>query len=303
LAEEKVEECKGHSQLILNLIIAITSQPNNNTQPNTNNAQPRSGMGAGTAAVLGAAAGAAGGYMLGKSMSNENKQTASGTVSQQAQTATTNNINNAAQNESKIPWGIISILVILLVIGLMFFRKKSRPEFQNSNGFNNNQNNSFNIPNIQKREASPQYNAQNNQDNANQNNSFNDEKMPDGIEKMYFLRQAKGIFLHIQSMNNPENLSEIVKYLTPDLYNEIKEDIANNQTIADFPVLNCNLISANIENNQLVASVSFNGVVSESPDQPSQPFFEIWNFVKTDLNTNKWLVAGIQQNPQATNNA
>jgi predicted lipid-binding transport protein (Tim44 family) len=266
---------------------------NYNAQPNTNGAQQRSGMGAGTAAALGAAAGAAGGYMLGKSMANE-KQAASSTVANtQEQPAQTGNLNNVTQTESKIPWGVISILGILLVIGLMFFRKKSRPEFQNPNAFNNGSNNAFSIPNIQKNNSAAQFNTQM---SSNSNDAQNiDDKMPDGIEKMYFLRQAKGMFLHIQSMNNPENLNEISKYLTPDLYNEIKDEIANNHVIADFPVLDCSLVSANVENNQLFASVNFTGTVSESPDQPTKPFFETWNFVKTDLTNNKWLVAGIQQ--------
>lgn len=275
---------------------SYNSQTNNNAQPNTNGAQQRSGMGAGTAAVLGAAAGAAGGYMLGKSMSNEKQAASSTAANTQEQPAQASNLNNVAQTESKIPWGIISILAILLVIGLMFFKKKSRPEFQNPNVFNNGSN-SFNIPNIQKNGSSAQFNAQMPLESTDAQN--NDDKMPDGIEKMYFLRQAKGMFLHIQSMNNPENLNEVAKYLTPDLYNEIKDDIANNHVIADFPVLDCNLVSANIENNQLFASVNFTGTVSESPDQPTKPFFETWNFVKPDLTNNKWLVAGIQQSPSS----
>lgn len=46
--------------------------------------------------------------------------------------------------------------------------------------------------------------------------------MADGIEVQFFLRQAKGMFLHIQSMNTPENVSEIAKYMTPELYFEMK---------------------------------------------------------------------------------
>lgn len=284
------------------------SQNSNYNNSNTNNNQQRRSIGAGTAAALGAAAGAAGGYMLGKSMSQQdnNKQMASGISQQEAAT----NLNNASSAENKFPWGIISILVILLAIGLMFFRKKANPQFENQNGFNsNNQNNKFSIPSIQNDKSSQQQtinkslltSVKGTQDNVNNDN---EDLMPDGIEKIYFLRQAKGIFLHIQSMNSTENLDEIAKYFTPDLYNELKEEIAKNDSIADFPVLNCELVNAKVEEeNKLLASVSFTGTVSENPTEQAQPFFEIWHFIKPDMkNNNKWLVTGIQQNPSTAAN-
>lgn len=279
-----------------------SQQQYSNTQQNHSNngntgAAPRQGMGAGTAGLIGAAAGAAGGYMLGKSMSGNNneanKQNASGVTQQEATSPAT------VQPESKMPWGIIGILAILLVLGLMFFRKKANPGFQQNHNNSNmgNNNNGFNIPNIQRNANANMNQNGNNMNNGNGNplNLETNDRMPDGIESMYFLRQAKGMFLHIQSMNNPENVSEIAKYLTPELYLEVKEEMANNNSIADFTNLNCNLISSNMENNVLIASVSFNGLVSESSEQAPQPFSEIWNFIKPDINTNKWLVAGIQQ--------
>jgi predicted lipid-binding transport protein (Tim44 family) len=121
------------------------------------------------------------------------------------------------------------------------------------------------------------------------------ERMPDGVETIYFLRQVKGMFLHIQSMNNAANIDEIAKYMTPDLYKEISNDIINNASIADFSSLDCCLINSETNDNQLVASVKFFGNVSEEPDQPAKPFTEIWNFIKPDITINRWLVAGIQQ--------
>ncbi|MCE2705532.1 MAG: 39S ribosomal protein L45 [Proteobacteria bacterium] len=273
------------------------SAPTNNT---ANNAQPqRQGMGVGTAAVLGAAAGAAGGYMLGSHNSSQQQaspqQTASDTIAQ-------NQTIEKSITNSQTPWGIIGILAALLILGLMFFRKKSNPGFPNSNN-NYPNNNNFNMQNNQQNDANKPNNFQQkmqnmvggNNNQTNKNNIDNNERMADGIENIYFLRQAKGVFLHIQSMNNPDNLTEIAKYLTPALYNEIKDEMANNLTIADFSVLNCSLVSSNIENNQLLASVEFNGMVSENPDEAPKPFNEIWNFIKPDIKNNKWLVAGIQQ--------
>ena len=272
-------------------------------QNNPQHAQPqRQGMGVGSGALLGAAAGAVGGYMLGKSMNqngSQDMQANESNYNNQAapQAITTNNTSP----ESQMPWGIIAVLALLLVFGLMFFRKKSQAGFSNFQNNNNNQssnnnpaNGKMNYSNL-KQKVHNMTHGGNNTDNNNQPNQIIHEvKMPDGIETVYFLRQAKGMFLHIQSMNNADNVHEVEKYLSKDLYHEIKDDIANNSNIADFPILNCRLLDANIENNQLLASVEFSGTVSENPADKPENFIEVWNFVKPDIAINKWLVAGIQ---------
>lgn len=272
---------------------SYTSQNNSYQQPyqgmpNNNN---RPGMGAGTAAMLGAAAGAAGGYMLGRN--SNNNINASGT-----QTNTPSEIS--AQNTNNIPWGMIGILAILLCLGLILFKKsKANPGFF-GNSANINTPNNFNIGEMNKtstnintppklfgsKSATPPTNLM--------------DKMPDGIEAMYFLRQVKGMFLHIQSMNNKDNVSEIQKYMTDSLYQEIKPSVSENTFVADFSNLDCQLLSSEMVNDQLVASVKFYGMVSDEPNQPNHPFSETWNFVKTNLTTTgKWLVAGIQQDELA----
>jgi predicted lipid-binding transport protein (Tim44 family) len=112
------------------------------------------------------------------------------------------------------------------------------------------------------------YNNQLNSNMLQQQNNFvkDSAKLIDGIEREFFLRQAKGIFLRIQSMNNKDNVNEIAKYLTPELYQNIKDEINNNEFIADFINLNKN----------------------------TEPFSEIWHFLKKDIAVNKWIVAGIQ---------
>ena len=247
--------------------------------------QQGQGMRAGTAAMLGAAAGAAGGYMLGRN--SNNNINASGT---------SNGEIAANEPNNSTPWGMIGILAILLCLGLMLFRKsKANPGFFGNSGNINNPN-GFNNPTINRTNATPN----------TQNNGFKNQaapiatnmmdRMPDGIEALYFLRQVKGMFLHIQSMNNQENVTEIQKYMTDSLYNEVRSTVFQNSFVADFTNLDCQLLNSEMVNNQLVASVKFFGMVSDEPEQPSHPFSEIWNFIKTDLTTTgKWLVTGIQQ--------
>lgn len=250
----------------------------------------RTGMGAGTAAALGAAAGAAGGYMLGRSMSNNGNQISESGSQQQAGYA------NSMTTGSNIPWGIIAILVVLLAFGMMFFRRNKMAASPNQNLMNQNSqgfgSNLYSAPNTI---TPPLFNQTNKATNSGPIVLGTDDKMPDGIEPVYFLRQVKGMFLHVQSMNNTENINEIEKYMTPELYNEIKGTISANSSIADFNNLDCQLLSCSMENNQLIASVKFSGSVSEEAGVPAVPFSETWNFVKANLATNKWLIAGIQQ--------
>lgn len=121
------------------------------------------------------------------------------------------------------------------------------------------------------------------------------QRLPDGTEAPHFLRQAKATFLHLQNLNSADSLEEVRKYMTPDLFNALKEDIAANTEPADFPQLDCQVIEATVENSRMIASVRFHGMVSESVGTPAVAFSETWHYVKDDAN-GKWLVAGIQQN-------
>ncbi|MDQ5921334.1 MAG: hypothetical protein QG673_1392 [Pseudomonadota bacterium] len=272
-----------------------TSYAQQQQQATSTMQQNRPGIGAGTAALMGAAAGAAGGYMLGRSATGNNSindQNASGTTQAvEPQSAT-----------AGIPWGTIAILAFLLFVGLILFRKgkTTNPRFSGTvaNPLHTDDSN-FSIPNLKRRMNFKQSLQQRKRPayNVAAQPLHNDDltKLPDGIETMYFLRQAKGIFLHIQSMNNLENVTEISKYMTDNLYKEMKDVIANNKFIADFTQLDCELLNCETNDNQLIASVRFFGMVSEEPQQQPQPFSEIWNFIKTDINHGKWLIAGIQQ--------
>lgn len=256
-------------------------------------AQPqRNGMGAG-AVVAGAAAGAVGGYMLGKAMSNNASQSA---------------VANQSEG-SQIPWGMIAILGALLAIGLMMFRRRSGTPAYSGQSLNQaqhqNQNTSnFEIPQV--RNANGTYTpGQYTDSNSGQISSQQSqqapirpqiEKLPDGVETQYFLRQAKGMFLHIQSMNTPENVHEVEKYMTPELYNDIKSSISENDYVADFSQLDCSLLDASTEDATYIASVLFVGKVSESPSSPVIDYKEVWHFVKpANSISGKWIVAGIQQ--------
>lgn len=120
-------------------------------------------------------------------------------------------------------------------------------------------------------------------------------QLPDGSEPATFLRFARQRFNHIQAMNNATNIEEIRKYFTPDMYQAIYSEVANNTDVAEFSNLTANVIDQSTENGQYVVSVRFTGTVSEDLNALPQPFTEIWHFVKPVGSSAEWLVAGIQQ--------
>lgn len=122
-------------------------------------------------------------------------------------------------------------------------------------------------------------------------------QLPDGTEPAAFLRIARQRFNHIQSMNTASNISEIQRYLTPDLYSSMYNDIMANQDqdVAEFSNLNAMVTDTATENGQYVVSVRFTGTVSEDLNSLPQPFAEVWHFVKPAASSQDWLVAGIQQ--------
>ncbi|OTG85434.1 hypothetical protein B9T31_11590 [Acinetobacter sp. ANC 4558] len=122
-------------------------------------------------------------------------------------------------------------------------------------------------------------------------------QLPDGSEPAAFLRIARQRFNHIQSMNTASNVSEIQRYLTPDLYQSMYNDIMANQDqdVAEFSNLNAMVADSATENGQYIISVRFTGTVSEDLNSLPQPFTEIWHFVKPAGSSQDWLVAGIQQ--------
>jgi predicted lipid-binding transport protein (Tim44 family) len=122
-------------------------------------------------------------------------------------------------------------------------------------------------------------------------------QLPDGTEPAAFLRVARQRFNHIQSMNTASNISEIQRYLTPDLYSSMYNDIMANQDqdVAEFSNLNAMVTDTATENGQYVVSVRFTGTVTEDLHSSPTAFSEIWHFVKPAGSTQDWVVAGIQQ--------
>jgi hypothetical protein len=246
----------------------------------------KKGVGIGTAVGAGVA-GAAAGYMLGSAM-NGDKAAAAPSSAPAAEVAP------ATEQKPGTPWGLVAILGAVLIGGLMWFRRRvgmptGAPTSMRAANPMSNDPRFDPIPQIGSGFPSSA-------PGMGQNTASSLTRLPDGTETPYFLRQAKATFLHLQSLNSPDSLDEVRRYMTPELFTELRGEIANNSEVADFTQLDCQLQEAVEENGRYIATVRYFGLVSESVNASSVPFAETWHFVKTAGTTEKWMVAGIQQN-------
>ena len=269
------------------------------TQQQTTSPQ-KSGPGVGSMVAAGVA-GAAVGAVAANALADDKNPTA---TEQQAA--------EQAQQEEK--GGIPSWLWVLLAAAIAFFvfRKlgaKKKLAANNPYAPNNSGQNNFGRP------SSPQSTARQSGDNTNifgqsvgggmaapqaafgGASMSSGNQLPDGTEPAAFLRVARQRFNHIQSVNSASNVEEIRRYLTPELFNSMYQDIMANQDqdVAEFSNLNAMVADTATENGQYVVSVRFTGTVSEDLNSLPQPFTEIWHFVKPAGSQQDWVVAGIQQ--------
>ena len=262
-------------------------------------APQKSGPGVGSMVAAGVA-GAAVGAVAANALADDKNPTAT-----EQQTA------EQAQQEEK--GGIPSWLWVLLAAAIAFFvfRKlgaKKKLAANNPYAPNNGGQNNFG------RQTPPQANAHQTGHNTNifgqsvaggaatqapfgGASMSNGNQLPDGTEPAAFLRVARQRFNHIQSVNSASNVEEIRRYLTPELFNSMYQDIMANQDqdVAEFSNLNAMVADTATENGQYVVSVRFTGTVSEDLNSLPQPFTEIWHFVKPVGSQQDWVVAGIQQ--------
>ncbi|MBJ8470151.1 MULTISPECIES: Tim44 domain-containing protein [Acinetobacter] len=272
-------------------------------QPAT--APQRSGPGVGSmvaAGVAGAAVGAVAANALADDKSTSTEQQATQPGNEQA-----------AQAQEEKKGGIPGWIWVLLAAALAFFvfrKLGSKKKLAGNNPYapNNDGQNPFG------RSAAPQAAPRNTGDNTNifgqsvgggaatqapfgGATTSNGNQLPDGTEPAAFLRIARQRFNHIQSMNTASNIEEIRRYLTPELYSSMYNDIMENQDqdVAEFSNLNAMVVDSATENGQYVVSVRFTGTVSEDLNSLPQPFTEIWHFVKPVGSQQDWVVAGIQQ--------
>ncbi|MFC7419433.1 Tim44 domain-containing protein [Iodobacter arcticus] len=243
-------------------------------QPGQVAPQPqRSGMGS---ILGGVAAGALGGYLLGNLLNSNN---ASGT---------------SESSGGGFPWGLLLLLGAggYFAMRMIRRRKEAAAATANAPAFAGMPSNMQNQPLQQDRVFRMGDQASN---MAAAPSASGITRLPDGTETAAFLRQARGSFMHMQTLHSAEQVNEMRKYLTPELFNELSQEISGNEEPAEFPELNTELVDCATEEGRMVSSVRFYGKVSESLHSAPVEFQEIWHFVRPINGDPRWMVAGIQQ--------
>lgn len=123
--------------------------------------------------------------------------------------------------------------------------------------------------------------------------------VPPGFEVEPFVRQAQSSFLRLQAANDDRDLGDLRETTTPEVFAELAMQIRER---GDAPQktevisLDAKLLEVVVEDDQMVASLRYSGMVRETAGAAPVPFDEVWHLKRSAHAANDpWLIAGIQQ--------
>ncbi|MDP2827177.1 MAG: TIM44-like domain-containing protein [Sulfuricellaceae bacterium] len=122
---------------------------------------------------------------------------------------------------------------------------------------------------------------------------------PAWFEDEPFLRQAKANFLRLQDANDKGDVNDIREFTTPEMFAEIGLQIqerGGKPQHTEVVTLNAAMADVATENDLVIASVRFSGLIREEAGASAESFDEIWHIQKSASQANaSWFVSGIQQ--------
>ncbi|WP_251976932.1 Tim44 domain-containing protein [Salinicola avicenniae] len=120
---------------------------------------------------------------------------------------------------------------------------------------------------------------------------------PEWFDRERFLAGAKEHFLTLQRAWDNNDLERIQEYVTPELYNLLKSERAqqpaNNRT--EIVRLFAELGSVQALNDEAEATVLFHGILEENGEESE--FNETWHLKRALRDGAPWYIQGIEQNP------
>lgn len=123
--------------------------------------------------------------------------------------------------------------------------------------------------------------------------------IPPGFDIKEFLDGAKAAYHRLQESWNKRDLEDIRHFTSPEVYEEIKrqaqEDPLSGET--EIVLVNAQLLEVRSEGEDTVASVNFDVLMRESPEeQRAKQVREVWHFSrKESIPGSFWVLEGIQQ--------
>jgi predicted lipid-binding transport protein (Tim44 family) len=123
--------------------------------------------------------------------------------------------------------------------------------------------------------------------------------VPPGFDQEDFLEGAKAMYTRMQESWSTRDMEDIASFVTPGMMEEVRRQDGEDPTRQRVEVMlvNARLLEVRSEGSQSVASVFFDVLLREDPNEsrPTQAR-EVWHFVRDDsVKGDSWRLEGIQQ--------
>jgi predicted lipid-binding transport protein (Tim44 family) len=120
---------------------------------------------------------------------------------------------------------------------------------------------------------------------------------PEGFDEAGFLVTAKTHYTRLQQAWDSGNLVDLERFCTPDMFGELKAQIAARDGVdkTDVVTLEAQLLGIDEVAGTYHASVEFSGLIREETFGGAAPFREIWNLSREKEAKSGWLLTGIEQ--------
>ena len=123
--------------------------------------------------------------------------------------------------------------------------------------------------------------------------------LPDGFNTAEFIKGACEHYRTLQVAWNDNDFSKIQEYVTPELFNELKQERANYAGAQHTEVLyvDAELVRAERKINSAQISVLFKGRYRDSVEGIEEDIHEVWHLERNLSSANSpWLIVGIENN-------
>ena len=127
----------------------------------------------------------------------------------------------------------------------------------------------------------------------------NDNQVPSWFDAHTFTFDAKNHFMRLQAAWDNADFNDIRDYTTPELFNELQRErqaLGSGPQFTEVVTLNVSMSGLRREDNHLIVSLEFSGLIREDHQGPANPFREIWHIQHAWISPNgDWFISGIQQ--------
>jgi len=132
-----------------------------------------------------------------------------------------------------------------------------------------------------------------------------DDEVPVWFDGPGFVEGAKTHFIRLQAAWDQADFRDIREYTTSQLFTELKrerERLGEGAQYTEVVTLDAEIVGAQRDGDQVVASVLFSGLIREEQSATADPFREIWH-VQHDWSSSEgdWLITGVQQASEKIN--